>query len=229
MTNSRDKIIAAVRANQPDHRELPSLPVTSVISGTPETAPGGTSTVAIPEVPASDPGQAFIEIVEAIGGRAFLVSGYDRITTLLHEQYPDARRIVAGPGLPLRAESLPHYEDPHTLENVDLAILQAHFGVAENGACWITEDRMIERALPFIAQNLALIIDRSAIVANMHQAYERIAAIDAAADTAYGFATFIAGPSKTADIEQSLVLGAHGPRSLTVFLLDESISDEGYF
>jgi L-lactate utilization protein LutC len=37
----------------------------------------------------------------------------------------------------------------------------------------------------------------------------------------YGFATFIAGPSKTADIEQSLVLGAHGPRSMTVFLLDE--------
>lgn len=61
----------------------------------------------------------------------------------------------------------------------------------------------------------------------MHAAYDRIAALEAAA--AYGFSTFIAGPSKTADIEQSLVLGAHGPISLTVFLLDEHLSDAGYY
>jgi L-lactate dehydrogenase complex protein LldG len=117
-----------------------------------------------------------------------------------------------------------HYDDPHTLENVDLAILRAHFGVAENGACWMTEDQMIERALPFITQHLALVLRRDAMVADMHAAYELIAA---AGD--YGFATFIAGPSKTADIEQSLVLGAHGPRSLIVFLLDEGVSDAGFY
>ncbi|HXB07491.1 MAG TPA: LUD domain-containing protein, partial [Puia sp.] len=54
-----------------------------------------------------------------------------------------------------------------------------------------------------------------------------VAASDPA--TPYGFATFIAGPSKTADIEQSLVLGAHGPRSLTVFLLDDHLSDAGFY
>ena len=48
----------------------------------------------------------------------------------------------------------------------------------------------------------------------MHEAYDLIG------DKDYGFATFIAGPSKTADIEQSLVLGAHGPKTMTVFLLD---------
>jgi L-lactate dehydrogenase complex protein LldG len=53
----------------------------------------------------------------------------------------------------------------------------------------------------------------------MHAAYERIETMETA--VGYGFATFIAGPSKTADIEQSLVLGAHGPRSMTVFLMDE--------
>ncbi len=143
-------------------------------------------------------------------------------------------RILSGcPELTGWAEAPDPVADPHTLENVELAILRAHFGVAENGACWITGDQMIHRALPFIAQHLALVIDRKDILADMHAAYEQITAMEAGAVTGmgvgvvdgeaagYGFATFIAGPSKTADIEQSLVLGAHGPRSMTVFLMDE--------
>jgi L-lactate dehydrogenase complex protein LldG len=47
----------------------------------------------------------------------------------------------------------------------------------------------------------------------MHQAYERLQGRE------YNFGVFIAGPSKTADIEQSLVLGAHGARTMTVFLV----------
>ncbi len=164
-------------------------------------------------------------MLEGIGGQVFLVSGYDRIAAILHEQHPDARRIVSGcPELGSFGEVAVHYDDPHTLENADLAVLRAHFGVAENGACWMTEDQMIERALPFITQHLALVLRRDAMVADMHTAYERI---DGMSD--YGFATFIAGPSKTADIEQSLVLGAHGPRSLIVFLLDEGVSDAGFY
>jgi len=61
----------------------------------------------------------------------------------------------------------------------------------------------------------AVIINADAIVPTMHHAYERTSA------TNYGFGTFIAGPSKTADIEQSLVIGAHGPRSMTVFVINE--------
>ena len=42
------------------------------------------------------------------------------------------------------------------------------------------------------------------------------------------FITFAAGPSRTADIEKTLVLGAHGPKELTVFLIDDaSYSDSG--
>jgi L-lactate dehydrogenase complex protein LldG len=202
--NSREKILGTIKNNQPPLQELPSLPA------------GGVST---------DPAAAFATMLEAIGGSVYFVSGYDRIAAILHEQHGDARRIVSGcPELAGFAEVPGHYDDPHTLENVDLAILRAHFGVAENGACWMTEDQMIERALPFITQHLALVLRRDAMVADMHAAYERIAA---AGD--YGFATFIAGPSKTADIEQSLVLGAHGPRSLIVFLLDEGVSDAGFY
>ena len=222
MSSSRDKILATVKGNQPEQRPLPELPLgagaAGADAGVPGEAGGG--------VAASDLSGAFIAMLETIGGSAYLVSGYERIATILREQYPRVGRIISGcPELSVIAETGERYADPHVLEDVGLAVLKAHFGVAENGACWITEDRMIERALPFIAQHLALVIRCQDIVADMHAAYEWIEK----SGTSYGFATFIAGPSKTADIEQSLVLGAHGPRSLVVFLIDEGLSDAGFY
>ncbi len=80
-----------------------------------------------------------------------------------------------------------HYADAHALEDTDLAILRGVFGVAENAAVWVTEEEMIERALPFICQHLAMVIDKKDIVATMSGAYERIGGSD------YGFGVFIAG------------------------------------
>jgi L-lactate dehydrogenase complex protein LldG len=75
---------------------------------------------------------------------------------------------------------------------------------------------MGHRVLPFITQHLGMLVDEDHIVATMHDAYKKMN------NNEYGFGTFIAGPSKTADIEQSLVLGAHGARSMTIFLLKSS-------
>jgi L-lactate dehydrogenase complex protein LldG len=99
------------------------------------------------------------------------------------------------------------------LADVELAVLRAHFAVAENGAVWITDEQMGNRVLPFICQHLAIVINETAIVPTMHDAYPIIG------KQQYNFGSFIAGPSKTADIEQSLVLGAHGPRSMAIFVL----------
>jgi L-lactate dehydrogenase complex protein LldG len=97
--------------------------------------------------------------------------------------------------------------------DVELAIIEARFAVAENGAVWLTEDVMGHRILPYIAQHLAVIVSENNILSTMHDAYETIGSED------YGFGGFIGGPSKTADIEQALVLGAHGPLSMTVYLI----------
>ncbi len=98
---------------------------------------------------------------------------------------------------------------------MDYAVLRGHFCVAENGAIWVTDDTLKHRVLYFIPQHISLVVPASQIVHNMHEAYQRITV------GAHKFAGFISGPSKTADIEQSLVIGAHGARSLTVYLVDE--------
>jgi L-lactate dehydrogenase complex protein LldG len=163
-----------------------------------------------------DPYQQFADTIAAVGGRCFAVGGVADINRLLDETpaYAVARQIVSLlPGAGSPNVDLNSIDDPHALEAVDFAILPGHWGVAENGAIWVTDAGLKHRVIYFITQHLALVIPANQILHNMHQAYERLT-FDGAT-----FGTFISGPSKTAEIEQSLVIGAHGPRSLTVFVL----------
>ncbi|GAA4945744.1 LUD domain-containing protein [Algibacter agarivorans] len=103
--------------------------------------------------------------------------------------------------------------DPHNLENIDLAIVEGELGVSENGAIWVTADNSMVRALPFITNDLVIILEKEKLCLHMLQAYDNISQRDR------DFGVFISGPSKTADIEQCLVVGAHGAMSLTVLLV----------
>jgi L-lactate dehydrogenase complex protein LldG len=103
--------------------------------------------------------------------------------------------------------------DPHALEGLGLAVVRGAFAVAENGAVWVPGEALRPRAVFVVAEHLALVVPAGEIVHDMHEAYRRIAFPGA------GFGVFIAGPSKTADIEQALVIGAHGARSCTLFLV----------
>ena len=103
--------------------------------------------------------------------------------------------------------------DALSLEAVEVAYISGTLGVAENGAIWLEESKMVNRLLPFICQHLVIVLEAANIVANMHEAYKQIT-IDKE-----GYGVFLAGPSKTADIEQSLVIGAHGAKSLRVYII----------
>lgn len=192
---SRESILAAIKKNQPEQQALPDL------NAFRRTGPG-------------DPA-AFRKVIETLGGQVFEISSYAEIQPLIAEHQPDAQKIIS-----LQESYLPGAmteweagDGGRQYENVDLAIIPGQFGVAENGAIWITDVEIKERVLPFITQHLAIVVASQDIVPTMHDAYaERIA------QPGGGFGVFIAGPSKTADIEQSLVLGAHGAKSLTVFL-----------
>lgn len=196
--SSRDKILAAVAANKPEAKHLPDIEPFKHI--------GYTDVVAQYET-----------VLTTIGGAVHRVNNWDEIKAIVSEKYNSQNVRVLSLVPELNDVATSAYEinpSAHQLADVELSIIKAHFGVAENGSVWVTEELLGHRAVPFICQHLAAVISASSIVDTMHRAYMRIG------EAEYGWGAFIAGPSKTADIEQSLVLGAHGPRSMTVFLLN---------
>lgn len=194
--SSKDDILEKIKQNQPlSISELPDLSVLGLDT--------------------SENLDKYKTVLNAIGGAFVEVKDYDDVISYIKNNYPaEKRRITTLPELTEIAETNWTNDDPHSLENVELTIVKAHFGVAENAALWVTDELLGHRASVFIAQYLAIVVNKKDLVPTMHQAYERIG------NQEYSFGTFIAGPSKTADIEQSLVLGTHGARGLTVFLME---------
>lgn len=177
--------------------------------------------VPLPDTPAAQTGKGSIEefekMLQAVGGRMLLADRNEDLGKKIASLFPQAKRklstILSLPDS-LGEGGIP---DPHSLEDLDLAILSTSLAVAENGAVWITQQETAGlRVLPFIAIHLVVVLDANDIVPTMLEAYEQIGSDN------YPFGVFIAGPSKTADIEQSLVLGAHGPKSMTVILQSSS-------
>lgn len=192
--SSREKILAAVLQNQPATTPLPDISMFGREQ--------------------QDTVQVYINTFSGIGGRAVSVDGTDMIRTLIHKHFDVTQRIVTTvPELSGFAELVSAKADPHSFGDVEVALIGAHLAVAENGAVWLTDAVMGQRILPFICQHLVVIVSAENIVPTMHEAYALIG------EGQYGFGSFIGGPSKTADIEQALVMGAHGPITMTVFVV----------
>jgi L-lactate dehydrogenase complex protein LldG len=199
--NSRDAMVAALRRNAPPVSVLPE-------------APAG--------ITYADPEKQFGEVFSAVGGKFFRVESLADAEAELEkfDSYTQARKIASlVPGLGQTNVGktnldLSALKDPHELEGLDVAIIPGEFGVAENAAVWVPGSNLgPHRAVFVVTQHLVLVVPADQIVHNMHQAYDRIRF------ERPGFGLFISGPSKTADIEQALVIGAHGARSCSLFLV----------
>jgi L-lactate dehydrogenase complex protein LldG len=169
-----------------------------------------------PHTGIADARQVFKAVTEEAGGECHFIA-----------DFRGAKDLVAGLDVYRKAEQICSYVKdiadgnfdaeaqaaPHDCRNVGLTIIRGEFGVAENAAVWVNAGTLRHRGLLFLSENLVLVIDGKDIVRDMEEAYARIDF----SGVAWG--CFISGPSKTADIEQCLVVGAHGAKSLIVVVV----------
>ncbi|HQS07064.1 MAG TPA: lactate utilization protein B/C, partial [Daejeonella sp.] len=98
----------------------------------------------------------YSEMFAGIGGLLVSAGSLETVKDLVRKDFDQSKRILSNiPALSDVAEISDSDADPHTLEDVELAIIEARLAVAENGAVWLTEDVMGHRVLPYIAQHLA--------------------------------------------------------------------------
>ena len=162
--------------------------------------------------------EQFCAISRAVGGMAVVLGEGEDVNAVIRRTYPEAMRIASVlPDISCATFNPDNLDDPKELDGTDVAVVKGEIGVAENGAVWITRQvkhkALYFKAVYFISEKLVILLDRNKIVDTMYDAYRELDGQE------YKFGTFISGPSKTADIEQALVMGAHGARDVLVILM----------
>jgi L-lactate dehydrogenase complex protein LldG len=193
--SARDAILAAIRAARPSAVDAPDVAgvVATFLSATDKTELVAKFTAA-----ATDAGAQVVA-----GSR-------DDVDRVVRAARSESGRLVSALDVEVGAEPA---DQPAAFADTDVYVCEAVFGVAENGAVWLPLARLRHRSAVFLATHVVVVLERGHLVADLHAAYE---VIDLVAE---GFGVLVAGPSKTADIEQALVIGAHGAKSLTVLLV----------
>ena len=193
---SRTDILAKIKANKPEAITIPTINADLFMED-------------------KNLLEEFTKKVEVVGGNVYEATSNEDIISQITKMIPESKvnfSTLEGTAS-FNTVSLEEIQKPHDLEDLDILVLQSNLGVAENGAIWLTNNEIPMRVLPFITKHLVLVIEKENIVPYLHQAYDALKAEQ------MDFGVFISGPSKTADIEQSLVIGAHGALSLSVFLV----------
>ncbi len=164
-----------------------------------------------------DPIGKFLETVKAVAGTPVRVPDLAAADAAVRglDAWKRARLTASlVPGVGRSSVDLDAVAAPQDLRDLEVAVVGGAPAVAENGAVWIPGRRLgRHRAVFVIAEHLVLVVKAEDVVHTMHEAYERIR-IDRP-----GWGSFVSGPSKTADIEQALVIGAHGARSCAVVVI----------
>lgn len=193
--SSRETILARLKANKPNAIELPKIDLNLFDENI-------------------DLIKEFTKKVEVVGGNIVDINANEDVLNHIQKSFPETKINFSNleNTSSFNTVDLETINKPHDLEDLDVLVLESQLGVAENGAVWLTDNEIPVRVLPFITKHLVIVISNNNIVPYMHQAYSKIEGLDS------NYGIFLSGPSKTADIEQSLVIGAQGALSLTVFL-----------
>jgi L-lactate dehydrogenase complex protein LldG len=188
--SSRDEILARVRANQPAPLPLPPVPMFDA---------GRSASFA-----------TFKASLVRMGGKVAEAPADGDLDHLVRRLFPDAKVVCSATAEVAGNRPLSAVGRPAELDDVDVGVVRAAFGVAETGSVWLSEAQFGVNALGFLSQHLVVLLDPARIVVNLHHAYHERGFHDAR------YAVLMTGPSATADIEGILIHGAQGIRSLTV-------------
>lgn len=162
-----------------------------------------------------DPFDTFAESLKAAGGKAVRVASEAFMQSVIDEHYPELGEQGVYSVCPdILASNRDWSPDtPATeLESPYLSVLRGTLGVMENGAVWVDKATLDIPAMAFWCEHLVLVIEADTLHPRMTEAYRALHS----AGQHNGY--FIAGPSKTADIAQTLVIGAQGARSCLVLV-----------
>jgi L-lactate dehydrogenase complex protein LldG len=187
---TREAFLAKVREAQPPARPRPDVPLFTSVGG--------------------DLRARFTTALQAMGGTCVEASAAADALALIRERFGDAASVAsATPEVPgtrvITAET-----EPASLQDIDVGVVRARFGVAETGSVWFSEREYVVNALGYIVQHLVVLLDPAQLLDGLQDVYRR----DDFRDARY--AALVTGPSATADIEGVLIRGAQGVRSLTV-------------
>jgi len=176
--------------------------------------------VALPDMSIADKWNSEIDlealkmVVETVGGEMHILNSISDVDSKLKELFPDVKMAFCNiEGVEFGNVNLNEVKTAHDLAKLEVAVLEGEFAVEENGSVLVIDSKMGDRMIPTITEYLVLVVSKNNIVKNMHEAYKRIDL----KNIEYG--TFISGPSKTADIESTLVFGAHGAKNLALLLV----------
>jgi L-lactate dehydrogenase complex protein LldG len=190
---TREAFLAKVRAAQPEARERPEVPLFASAGG--------------------DLRARFTAALAGMGGTCVEAASAADVLALIHERFGAQASVCSAaaevPGTrPLHADT-----PPASLQDVEVGVVRARFGVAETGSVWFSEREYVVNALGYIVQHLIVLLDPAQMIDGLQDLYRRPDFREAR------YAALVTGPSATADIEGVLIRGAQGVRSLTVVWL----------
>lgn len=217
MSGARDDILSAIRAATGD-RGSPAPPVEGHIA--PARATGGAAELRARFIEQAEFAAASIAVAASPDGIAAAVAAY--VASMQGES-----DVAVTPDDGLDAvrwdEVLSRFHVGAPTASDRVTVTGAIAGIAETGTVLVRCGPSVANAAHLLSEAHIVVLPAERIVGGYEQAWRllRAAAPEGALPRA---ATFITGPSRTADIEKTPQIGVHGPRRLHIVLVDGETS-----